>query len=224
MHVETHTERSLSAVATSTAGILPKGPSDIRVQVDLAASGAKEVRLWAKGHHDAGQFLIACEWALERLDGRKIHLQGRNVQQTYWRTMRANKTVLDAGLCTTVRVPAKPGCGAYAVTSLVDWIPLNDRPNPPQKPNMTNQPTVAAHSSNGIAFICEQIHRITFARKTPKQAPRMSAEQARDLLCMFGSAPEVREPFPDAVEYYGTVEDRDAIERMGARSRQVSCA
>lgn len=98
----------------------------IEIHIDYAADDSCMINLWARGHHSAADFLIACEAALRAWDEREASLVGRTVRQEYWRTVRAPAEVSSYGVCDFIHVPSVPGRGAYAVTVLADWLELHE--------------------------------------------------------------------------------------------------
>ena len=103
----------------------------IDVQIDYASDDSCEIRLWAKGHHEPGAFLTACEQALAQWDERQVQLQGKTILHQHWRTVPADAETKAYGVCETVGMESPPGRGAYPVTVLDEWLPLHDFPEAP---------------------------------------------------------------------------------------------
>lgn len=97
----------------------------LNIQIDYASDDSCYIRLWSKGYHEAELFIKACELALLNWDGRKVDLAGVPTKHDYWRTVQADAETKAHGVCDTVRVSSKPGRGAYEVTILSMWLPLN---------------------------------------------------------------------------------------------------
>ena len=97
----------------------------IDVQIDYASDDSCQIRLWARGEYQPDEFLRACEKALQEWDERVTSLAGKAVLHQHWRTVQADAETRAYGVCDTVHVESKPGCGAYAVTVLADWLPLH---------------------------------------------------------------------------------------------------
>jgi hypothetical protein len=97
----------------------------IDIELDYAADDSCQLRLWARGHHEASAFLTACEQALFEWDERQVSLTGQETRQEFWRTVKADAETRARGVCDTLHVLSNPGRGAYAVTVLNEWLPLH---------------------------------------------------------------------------------------------------
>lgn len=98
--------------------------SEIKVQIDYAADDSCQIQLWAKGTHAEDKFLAACEKTLFSWDKRQLSLAGKPVVHAHWRTVAADAETRSCGVCDYVRKPSQPGRGAYPVTVLDEWLPL----------------------------------------------------------------------------------------------------
>jgi hypothetical protein len=96
----------------------------INVNVDYAADDSCQIKLWAKGHHTAEEFLTACELELKAWDDRIVDLSGKLIRHSHWRTVKADSETSSLGVCDFVHKESKPGKGAYAITELTEWLPL----------------------------------------------------------------------------------------------------
>lgn len=97
----------------------------MNINIDYAADDSCQIKLWAKGHFKADEFLSACEIALKEWDGRDINLSKHLINHTYFRTVKADKETKNLGVVDDfVKIESKKGNGAYAVTELIDWLPL----------------------------------------------------------------------------------------------------
>ncbi len=94
------------------------------IYIDYAADDSCMIQCWARGHHAPEAFRLACEAALLRWDEREVSLAAAAVAHNVWRTVRAPEELSSYGVCEFIHVESKPGRGAYPVTLLVEWLPL----------------------------------------------------------------------------------------------------
>lgn len=96
----------------------------MNINIDYAADDSCQLKLWAKGHHKADEFLTACEIEIKNWDGRVIDLSKFLIKHTHFRTVPADKETKSFGVCDFVKIECKPAKGAYPVTELINWLPL----------------------------------------------------------------------------------------------------
>ena len=99
--------------------------SAIDVRIDYAADDSCQIQCWARGHHEPTAFIKACEAELAAFDGRVVRLGGKPIKHQHWRTVRPDAETRVRGVVDYIHVESMPGRGAYAVTILDEWLPLN---------------------------------------------------------------------------------------------------